>query len=90
MSTPTTARGALLRRAGTLLVAAALVGAPAASALADPTTGPSTDAVPTASSSASPTPSASPSAEAEPHDQPDGHPVAEPHRPGSVAERHPQ
>ena len=37
MSTPTTARGALLRRAGTLLVAAALVGAPASAALADPT-----------------------------------------------------
>ena len=37
MSTPTTARGALLRRAGTLLVAAALVGAPATSAFADPT-----------------------------------------------------
>ncbi len=38
MSTPTTPRGALLRRAGTLLVAAALVGAPATSAFADPTT----------------------------------------------------
>ena len=50
MSTPTTARGALLRRAGTLLVAAALVGAPATSAFADPTASPTTsptaDAVP--------------------------------------------
>ena len=63
MSTPTTARGALLRRAGTLLVAAALVGAPATSAFADPTasptTSPTTDAGPTASASASPTATAS-------------------------------
>jgi hypothetical protein len=78
MSTPTTARGALLRRAGTLLVAAALVSAPAASALADPTTGLSTDAVPTASSSASPTPSASPSAEASPTTSPTDTPSPSP------------
>ena len=56
MSTPTTARGALLRRAGTLLVAAALVGAPATNALADPTATPTGTAGPTAP--ASPTPSA--------------------------------
>src|SRR5690348_3637959 len=62
MSTPTTARGALLRRAGTLLVAAALVGAPATSALADPTP----DAGPTATVSASPTPSDTPSGETGP------------------------
>jgi len=70
MSTPTTARGALLRRAGTLLVAAALVGAPATSAFADPTasptTSPTSDAAPTASASASPTPTATASGEATP------------------------
>lgn len=62
MTTPTTARGALLRRAGTLLVAAALVGAPASAAFADPTasptTSPTTQTAPTASASASPVPSA--------------------------------
>ena len=52
MSTPTTARGALLRRAGTLLVAAVLIGAPASAALADPTAGPTAEASPTASVSA--------------------------------------
>ncbi|HYN68568.1 MAG TPA: hypothetical protein VES93_16925, partial [Ornithinibacter sp.] len=52
MSTPTTTRSVLLRRAGTLLVAATLVGAPATSAFADPTT----EASPTASASASPSP----------------------------------
>lgn len=67
MSTPTTTRGALLRRAGTLLVAAALVGAPATSALADPTatttaattTTPST--APTATAGATATSTSSPS-----------------------------
>lgn len=58
MSTPTTARGALLRRAGTLLVAAALVGGPATSAFADPT------ASPTTSPTASPTADAGPTASA--------------------------
>jgi LPXTG-motif cell wall-anchored protein len=62
MSTPTTARGALLRRAGTLLVAAALVGAPASAAFADPTASPTTtstsvDTAPTAPAPASPSPS---------------------------------
>src|SRR6478735_10862925 len=70
MSTLTTARGALLRRAGTLLVAAALVGAPATSAFADPTAtpavSPSAEASPTASSSASPSPSATATATGEP------------------------
>jgi LPXTG-motif cell wall-anchored protein len=66
MSTPTTPRGALLRRAGTLLVAAALVGAPATAALADPTSTPTptVDAVATASAPASPTPSATASGDA--------------------------
>ena len=77
MSTPTTARGALLRRAGTLLVAAALVGAPATSAFADPTAtptaSPTSDAGPTASASASPTPTATASDDADAHDQPVGH-----------------
>ena len=58
MSTPTTARGALLRRAGTLLVAAALVGAPTTSALADPTATPTGTAGPTASTSGTPSPTA--------------------------------
>src|SRR6478752_1907319 len=70
MSTLTTARCALLRRAGTLLVAAALVGAPATSAFADPTASravsPSAEASPTASSSASPSPSATATATGEP------------------------
>ncbi len=61
MSTPTTARGALLRRAGTLLVAVALVGAPAASAFADPTTDAVATASATASASPSPTATGSPS-----------------------------
>ena len=82
MSTPTTARGALLRRAGTLLVAAALVGAPATSAFADPTASPTAsptaDAGPTASASASPTPTATAAGRPDPHDQPVGHHVAEP------------
>jgi hypothetical protein len=74
MSTPTTARGALLRRAGTLLVAAALVGAPATSAFADPTASPTTsptpDAGPTATASASPTPTATASSDATPTTSP--------------------
>jgi hypothetical protein len=78
MSTPTTARGALLRRAATLLVAAALVGAPAASALADPTTGPSPDVAPSPSASASPTPDASPSTEASPAASPTTSPTDTP------------
>jgi hypothetical protein len=64
MSTPTTARGVLLRRAGTLLVAAALVAGPATAALADPTAGPTPEASPTASATATATPSANPSPEA--------------------------
>ena len=55
MSTITTARSALSRRAGTLLVAAALVGASATSAVADPTISPTADAGPPASASTSPT-----------------------------------
>jgi hypothetical protein len=74
MSTPTTARGALLRRAGTLLVAAALVGAPATSAFADPTASPTTsptaDAGPTASASASPSPTATASGDPTPTTSP--------------------
>jgi hypothetical protein len=66
MSTPTTARGALLRRAGTLLVAVALVGGPTTTAFADVTT----QASPTSSASASPTPTASASAEATPTTSP--------------------
>ena len=74
MSTPTTARGALLRRAGTLLVAAALVGAPATSAFADPTASPTVsptaDASPTASASATPSPSATATGEPTPTTSP--------------------
>ena len=74
MSTPTTARGALLRRAGTLLVAAALVGAPATSAFADPTASPTVsptaEASPTASASASPSPSATATGEPTPTTSP--------------------
>ena len=64
MSTPTTARGAVLRRAGTLLLSAALVGAPATRALADTTAEPSPTASGTTSASvtASPSPSATGSA----------------------------
>ncbi len=82
MSTPTTARGALLRRAGTLLVAAALVGAPASAAFADPTASPTTsesvDAVPTAAASASPTPSAPASGAATPSTDPAPTPTQSP------------
>lgn len=60
MSTPTTTRGVLLRRAGTLLVAAALVGAPATSAFADPTTEAGPTATSSVSVSTSPTTTASP------------------------------
>jgi hypothetical protein len=70
MSTPTTARGALLRRAGTLLVAAVLVGAPTSAALADPTAGPTAPASPTASVTVTATPDVSPSAEASPTTDP--------------------
>ena len=62
MSTPTTARGALLRRAGTLLAAAALVAAPATSALAEPTPTPD----PSVTASPSPSPSATSSATVSP------------------------
>ena len=94
MSTPTTARGALLRRAGTLLVAAALVGAPATSAFADPTASPT--ASPTRGGepdgirlrrSPSPERHGHVTAERDPHHQPVGHHVAEPQRPGPLAER---
>ena len=68
MSTPTTARGALLRRAGTLLVAAALVGAPATSAFADPTASPTVSPTADASPTASATPDASTSASPTPSD----------------------
>ncbi len=54
MTITTTTRGALLRRAGTVLVAATLVGAPAASAFAEPTD----PATPTATASAAPSSSA--------------------------------
>ena len=78
----TTARGALLRRAGTLLVAAALVGAPATAALADPTASPSTstsvDAVPTAPPSASPSPGTTPSVGATPGTDPSATPTPSP------------
>jgi LPXTG-motif cell wall-anchored protein len=78
----TTARGALLRRAGTLLVAAALVGAPATAALADPTASPSTstsvDAVPTAPPSASPSPGTTPSVGATPGTDPSATPTQSP------------
>ena len=91
MSTPTTARGALLRRAGTLLVAAALVGAPATSAFADPTASPAEPdrgGEPHGIRLGTPTPSARPSADGRAHHhQPVGHHVAEPQRPGPVAER---
>ena len=74
MSTPTTARGALLRRAGTLLVAAALVGGPATSAFADPTASPTdtptVSAGPTASASASPAPTATGSGDTTPTTSP--------------------
>ena len=74
MSTPTTIRGALLRRAGTLLVAAALVGAPATSAFADPTASPTVsptaEASPTASATASPSPSATATGEPTPTTSP--------------------
>jgi hypothetical protein len=69
MSTPTTARGALLRRTGILLLAAALVGAPATSALADTTPEPSPTASGTATSppvTTSPSPSVTVSSEATP------------------------
>jgi hypothetical protein len=74
MSTPTTARGAVLRRAGTLFAAAALVAAPAATAFADPTlepsaaTSPSTTASATTSATApvEPTTNPSPTASASP------------------------
>jgi hypothetical protein len=70
MSTPTTPRGALLRRAGTLLVAAALVGAPATSAFADPTTDAGSTASVTASASPSPTITGSPTATTTPSSDP--------------------
>ncbi len=89
MSTPTTARGALLRRAGTLLVAAALVGAPASAAFADPTASPaastSVDAVPTASAPASPTPSATASGDASPSASPTATPTQSPTDPAPSA-----
>ena len=83
MSTATTSRGALLRRAGTLLVAAALVGAPASAAFADPTASPTTtsttaDAVPTASASASPSPSATAPGDATPGTDPAATPTQSP------------
>ncbi|GAA4407887.1 hypothetical protein GCM10023168_24460 [Fodinibacter luteus] len=59
MSTPTTARGALLRRAGTLLAAVALVAVPAATAVAAPTDPTSSTATPTTSASPSPSADAS-------------------------------
>lgn len=62
MTITTTTRGVLLRRAGTLLVAATLAGAPAASAFADPTD----PATPTSTASAA----SSPSAPAEPSPDP--------------------
>ena len=70
MSTPTTSRGALLRRAGTLLVAAVLVGAPTSAALADPTAGPTVPASPTPSVTVTPTPDVSPSVGASPTTDP--------------------
>ncbi len=85
MSTPTTARGVLLRRAGTLLVAAALVGAPASAALADPTANPTTstsvDAAPTAPASASPSPSVTASGVATPSSDPSATPTQGPSDP---------
>ena len=86
MSTPTTARGALLRRAGTLLVAAALVGAPATSAFADPTASPTLS--PTADGEPHgirrrrpPSPSASRDRRAHPDHQPVGHDAPSPTSP---------
>ncbi len=61
MSTTTTTRAALLRRAGTLLVAVALVGAPATSALAEPAPTPTTSSSATASPGPSPSGSVDPS-----------------------------
>jgi len=85
MSTPTTTRGALLRRAGTLLVAIALVGAPATSALADPTASPTTtpaaDAVPSASTPATATPSPTGTPSAQPTQPQTQTPTAAPPQP---------
>ena len=78
MSTATTARGALLRRAGTLLVAAVLIGAPASAALADPTASPTAEASPTASVLGYTEPDDDRDHCAEPHDQPDRHDDSEP------------
>ena len=64
MSTTTTRPRALLRRAGTLLVAVALVGAPATSALAEPAP------TPTTSSSATASPGPSPSGPVDPSTTP--------------------
>ncbi len=89
MSTPTTARGALLRRAGTLLAAAALVGAPASAAFADPgasaPTSTTVDAVPMASSTASPGPSAIASSDATPGADPSGTTTPTPTEPAPSA-----
>ena len=63
-TTITPTRAALLRRAGTLLLAVALAGAPATSALAEPAP------TPTTSSSAAASPSPSPSASADPSTTP--------------------
>ncbi|MFL6152265.1 MAG: LPXTG cell wall anchor domain-containing protein [Ornithinibacter sp.] len=89
MSTPTTPRAALLRRAGTLLVAAALVGAPASAAFADPTASPTTtasvDAVPTAAAVASPSPSTTASGEATASTDPAATPTQSPTDPAPSA-----
>ena len=81
---PTTTRAAL-RRAGVLLVAAALVGVPVSGALAEPTPEPTASATatatagtPTPSASEEPTPSESPSVEPERHDLPDATASASP------------
>ena len=88
MSTPTTARGVLLRRAGTLLVAAALVGAPASAAFADPAASPtpstSLDAAPTAYASASPSPSVTASGTATPGTDPSATSTPSPSDPAPI------
>lgn len=74
---PTTSRVAL-RRASTLLVAAALVGGPATSAFADPTAEPSPSATSSASPSAAPSEPASPPATVEPSASSSPEPSAQP------------